>query len=97
VPPDDANEKDLANAHPEGMRYIGTYFAIYAEKDAGEVHTFVELDSYGTQDALAAAGRDTNSTYGKLVNEIVGFIDQTSNNRTSALYKSVTSATLYGD
>jgi hypothetical protein len=93
----EANEKDFANAHPEGARYIGTYFAIYAAKGTGTVHTFIEMDSYGTQDALAAAGKDPDSVYGKLLNEVVDFFDQQSNNYTQALYKSVTSATLYGE
>lgn len=92
-----SNEKDLANAHPEGSRYLGTYFAIYGDRYAGSVHIFLELDSYGVQDALAEAGRDPDSVYGKLLNEMIGFLDPTTNNGTSALYKSVTAATLYGD
>ena len=93
----EANEKDLANAHPEGARYIGTYFSIYGDRSAGSVHTLVELDSYGTQDALAAEGRNPDSVYGRLVNEVVSFLDQQSANYTQALYKAVTDATLYGD
>lgn len=92
-----ANEKELANSYPDGARYIGTYFTIYAERGTGQVHTFVELESYGTQDLLAAAGRDEDSTFAKLVNEIFEFFDASSNNYTSALYKSVTAATLFGD
>ena len=49
------------------------------------------------QDDLAAAGKDPDSVYGKLVNEYVSFFDQQSENWTSALYKSVTDATLYGE
>lgn len=93
----EANERALADAHPEGARYIGTYFAVYAQKGTGSVHTLVEMESYGTQDAMAAAGRDASSAYGRLVNEMVGFIDQQSDNWTNALYKKVTAATLYGD
>ena len=93
----EANEKELANAHPSGTRYIGTYFSIYADKGAGQVHSFVELDSYGAQDALAGAGKDMNSVYGKLVNEYAGFFDQSSDNWTSALYKSVVEATVFGE
>ena len=93
----EANEKDLANAHPDGARYIGTYFMIYGDRSSGSVHTLIEMDDYGTQDTLAAAGKDPDNVYGKLVNELVGFIDQQSSNYTQALYKAVTDATLYGD
>lgn len=92
-----ANEQAIAEAHPAGARYIGSYVSIYSHKGVGAVHTFVELDSYGTQDALAAAGMDAGSTYGRLVNEYVSFFNQESENYTSALYKRVTDATLYGD
>lgn len=92
-----ANEPAVAESHPAGTKYIGTYVAIYAHKGVGAVHTFVELDSYGAQDALAAAGSDGESTYGRLINEYVSFLDQESENYTNALYKRVTDATLYGD
>lgn len=91
------NEKELANAHPAGARYIGTYFTIYGDRQSGGVQMFVELDSYGAQDALAAEGRRPDSVFGKLVNEMIGFLDQTGNNGTSALYKSVTAATIWGE
>ena len=92
-----ANEQAVADAHPAGTKYIGTYVAIYSDKGVGTVHTFIELDSYGAQDALAAAGMDADGDYGRLVNEYVSFFDQESENYTSALYKSVTAATLYGE
>ena len=91
-----ANEKDLANSHPPGAKYIGTYFAIFGQKGTGDVHTLIEMDSYGTQDDLAAAGKE-DSVYSRLVNEYVSFFDQESENWTNALYKSVTEATLYGE
>ena len=93
-----SNEKELANAHPAGTKYLGTFFAIYtSEKTAGNAHTFVEMENYGSQDALAAAGKDPDSLYGKLVNEMVSFYDQSSNNWTQALYKRATAATLWGE
>jgi hypothetical protein len=92
------NEKELANAHPQGTKYLGTYFSIYSsEKQGGSVHTFIEMENYGAQDALAAAGNDPDSLYGKLLNEAIGFFDQTSSNWTQALYKRATAATLYGE
>lgn len=93
----DSNEKELANAQPPGVKYLGTYFAIYAEKGTGAVHTFLELDSYGAQDALAEAAKDADGVYGKLMGEMIGFFDQSSNNYTTALYKNATAATLMGD
>ena len=93
-----SNEKELANAHPTGSKYLGTYFAIFTSaKDSGSAHTFVELESYGTQDRLAEAGRDPASVYSKLLNEFIDFFDQRSANWTQALYKKVTDATMYGD
>lgn len=91
------NEKELANAHPAGTRYIGTFFTIYGDRHAGGVQMFVELDSYGAQDALAAEGLQPDSVFGKLVNEMMAFLDQSGSNGTSALYKSVTAATIWGD
>lgn len=93
-----ANEKEFANAHPEGAKYLGTYFAIYSsEKSGGSVHTFIEMENYGTQDAMAAAGNDPDSVYGKLLNEAFEFFDQDGSNWTNALYKRATAATVYGE
>ena len=93
-----ANEKEFANAHPAGARYIGTYFSIFAsDRKGGSVHTFVELENYGTQDAMAAAGNDPDSVYGKLLNEVFAFFDQKSENWTQSLYKKATEATVYGE
>ena len=93
-----ANEKEFANAHPEGAKYLGTYFSIYSsEKEGGSVHTFIEMENYGTQDALAAEGNNPDSLYSKLLNEVVEYFDQDSSNWTQALYKRATAATLYGE
>ena len=93
-----ANEKELANAHPPGAKYLGTYFAIYtSEKSGGTVHTFIEMENYGTQDALAAEGNNPDSLYAKLINEMIPFFDQKSSSWTNALYKRATAATLYGE
>lgn len=92
-----ANEKEYANSMPEGARYLGTYFAIFhSDKEAGACHTFLELESYGTQDALADEGRG-DGTYGKLTNELFEFFEQGAPNWTSALYKRVVDATLFGE
>lgn len=92
-----ANEAEFAAAHPEGCRYLGTYFAIYAsDKGGGRVHTFVEMDNYGAQDAFATAS-GSDGTFAKLISEFAGFFDGQSNNWTSALYKKVTAASIFGD
>jgi hypothetical protein len=94
----EANEKELANSHPTGSRYIGTFFSIYSsEKKGGSVHTFVEMEGYGTQDVLAEAGKDPGSVYARLINEFIDFFDQKTDNWSNALYKRATAATLYGD
>ncbi len=91
-----ANEKEYADSMPEGVKYLGTFFAVYTtDKSGGFVHMFTELDSYGAQDELAALGR-SDSTYGRLTNELMAFFDQQSGSWTNALYKQAVDATLYG-
>ena len=93
-----ANEKEFANAHPEGAKYLGTYFSIFSsDRKGGNVQTFVEMENYATQDALAAEGNNPDSLYSKLLNEVIGFFDQRSENWTQSLYKKATDATLYGE
>lgn len=92
-----ANEEEFTNAHPDGTRYLGTYFSIYGDRAAGSVHFFVELDSYGARDTLAAAGGEVDSVYSKLLNEVVSFMDRNASNVTNALYKSARAATIYGE
>ncbi len=93
----ESNEKELANAHPEGSRYIGTYFAIFSsEKSGGSVHTFVEMENYGTMDVLAEAGKG-DGVYAKLLSEMGTYFDQGSSDYTNALYKKATAVTYWGD
>jgi len=93
----DANEKEYANSMPEGIKYLGTYFSMYtSDKTGGGVHQLVQIDSYGAQDRLAAAGRE-DGLFGKLQNELFSMFDDQSQNWTSALYKSVTDATIFGE
>jgi hypothetical protein len=91
------NEKEFGNSYPEGARYLGTYFAMYSsDKTGGTVHTFVELENYGTQDVLAAAAQG-NDTYATLLDEFATFFNQESPDWTSALYKKVTAASIFGE
>lgn len=89
------NEQAFADAHPDGAKYMGTFFAVRtSEKKADNVYTLVKMDSYGTQDAMAGAGRE----YHRLLNEAISFFDQSNHpNYSSVLLKSATEATLYGD
>lgn len=92
-----ANEDAFADAHPEGTKYLGTYFAIFrSDRRSGQIHTFTEMDSYGAQDAYAAASGG-NGTFAKLLDELASFFDGQSNNSTSALYKKVTASSIFGE
>jgi hypothetical protein len=61
---------------PPGTRYIGTFAVVMStEKQAGSYKALFELDSYGALDATAAATKDPNNEYGRLVREVGQFID----------------------
>jgi len=91
------NEAKLAKAHPEGTRYIGTFATVFTtDKQAGNYRTFVELDSYGAMDRMAAASKDASSEFGRLNREWSGFGDYDLNAPWSnGLYKAVVDATLW--
>lgn len=92
-----ANEEEFGNSYPAGTKYLGTYFTMYSsDKTGGAVHTFVELESYGSQDVLAAAAQG-DDTYAKLLNEFASFYNEGAPNWTSALYKKVTAASIFGE
>lgn len=88
------NEEALAAAHPEGTKYLGTYFAVVGgPRGGGSVYTLVGMDSYGSMDALAEAGGE----YYRLVDEVVHFFDQGNNsNGVRMVLKKATEATTYG-
>lgn len=89
------NEAQLAENAPAGCEYLGTYVNIFdSDRHAGQVKTFMRLDSYGAQDNLAAAG---DSVFGKLVGEMLEMFDSESDNWSQALYKRTTDATLWGE
>ena len=91
----EASEQAFADAHPEGSEYMGTYFnVIGGTTSAGSVYTLVGMDSYATMDALAGMGGE----YSRLLNEAVGFFDQSNSaNADRVLLKKATEATTYGD
>ncbi len=90
-----ANEEKLAAAAPEGSTYMGTFFAVHtSEKSAGSTFTLWGLDSYGAQDALAAAGK--SGPLADLGNQWFTFVDNdNAANWSSILLKSAVEATMW--
>ena len=90
------HEAELAAAHPEGSRYLGTFVVIFtSEKQSGSYRTLVELDSYAALDAGAAASKDPNGEFGKLGREMSKFGDyDLSAPWSNSLYKAVVDATI---
>ena len=91
------NEEKLAQAHPEGARYLGTFATVFTtDKQAGGYRSFVELDSYAVMDRLAAAAKDGSSEFGRLNREWSAFGDWDLNAPWSqGLYKAVVDATIW--
>lgn len=91
------NEEKFAKAHPEGTRYLGTFATVFTtDKQAGFYRSFVELDSYGALDRLAAAAKDASSEFGRLNREWSGFGDYDLNAPWSqGLFKAVVDATVW--
>ena len=91
------NEEKLAKAHPEGIRYIGTFATVFTtDKQSGGYRTFVELDSYAAMDRLAAAAKDPSSEFGRLNREWSAFGDYDHGAPWSqALHKAVVDATVW--
>jgi hypothetical protein len=86
----ETNEQALADAHPEGSEYMGTYFnVIGGTRGAGFVYTLIGMDSYGTMDALA----ETGGEYARLVTEAMGFFDNSGNGGQIVLKKATEATT----
>lgn len=89
------HDEKLREASPEGTQYVGTYAATQtSEKRAGNVFVLWRLDSYGAQDALAAAGAE-DGKFRELVNAFLSFVNIDSENWSSILLKAVGDATVY--
>lgn len=91
------NEQMFALAHPEGTRYLGTFATVFTtDKQSGSYRTFIELDSYGAMDRLAAAAKDASSEFGRLNREWSAFGDYDLNAPWSqGLFKAVVDATIW--
>jgi len=91
------NEVALTAAAPAGTKYLGTFTTIYTtEKRSGWYKMYLELDSYGAQDALAAAMKDESSEFGRLMRDSSRFGDYDhAAPWSSGLYKAVVDATIW--
>lgn len=90
-----ANEDAIRASAPAGTEYVGTYAVTHtSEKHAGSIRTLWRLDSYGAQDAMAAAGKAEGS-FRDLIIEFLDFVDQDSDNWSQTLLKAVVAATVY--
>ena len=90
------NESKLAAACPEGVEYVGTYAAIFSsEKHAGGYRQFLRMESYGAQDALAAAMKE-GGTFATLLDEMSEFVDQDrAADWSNGLFKAVTDTSFW--
>lgn len=93
----EANEQAVADACPEGVRYIGTFATVLStEKGAGYYKTYLELDSYGAQDRLAAATKDAAADFGRLMRDVSRFFaTEWDAPWSQGLYKAVVDATIF--
>jgi hypothetical protein len=92
------NESKLAAACPSGVEYVGTYAVMYSsEKHAGSYRQFFRMESYGSQDTMAAAMKE-GGAFAKLIEETSEFVDQDREaDWSNGLYKSVTDISLWGE
>ena len=92
------NESKVAAECPSGVEYIGTYAVIYSsEKHAGSYRQFFRMESYGSQDTMAAAMKE-GGAFGKLIEEMSEFVDQEREaDWSNGLYKAVTDISLWGE
>jgi len=92
------NESKVAAACPSGIEYIGTYAVIYtSEKRSGAYRQLFRMESYGSQDALAAAMKE-GGTFATLYEEMSRFVDEDREaNWSSGLYKAVTDTSIWGE
>lgn len=89
------NEAAIADACPEGVEYIGTFYAVHSDdRTGGQYRMLWRLDSYGAQDRLAAeVGGDT--PFARLTHEAMRFMDMRPGaNRSNHLLKRVTDSTV---
>jgi hypothetical protein len=91
------NEPAMAASTPDGVKYLGTFIMVFtSEKQSGYYKTYLELDSYGAMDRLAAASKDPSSEFGRLLRESSVFADYDfAAPWSNGLYKAVVDASIY--
>ncbi len=92
------NESKIPAACPRGVEYIGTYAVVQtSEKHAGGFRQLFRLESYGSQDTMAAAMKE-GGAFASLIEGMSKFIDQDRGaDWSSGLYKAVTDASMWGE
>jgi hypothetical protein len=70
------NDAALKAAVPAGSNYMGTFAVIVSsEKQAGFYKTLIGFDSYAALDVIAAANKDPNHAYSRLLQDWSQFLD----------------------
>lgn len=92
-----ANDAAMRAAMPAGNSYIGTFAVVIStEKQAGSYKTLIGLESYGAMDTGAAAMKDPNGEYGRLLRDLSQYFDtDLAAPWSSALLKDVLDATIW--
>lgn len=89
------NEAAIAAACPEGVEYLGTFYAIFSDtRTAGTYRMMWRYDSYGAQDRMAAE-MTGDTALARLVHEAIRFLDMGNHrNGSNQLLKLVTDSTI---
>ena len=92
------NDSKVAAACPSGVEYVGTYAVIYSsEKHSGGYRQLFRMESYGSQDTLAAAMKE-GGAFANLIEEMTEFFDQDREaDWSNGLYKAVTDTSVWGE
>lgn len=92
------NDSKVAAACPSGVEYVGTYAVIYSsEKHSGGYRQLFRMESYGSQDTLAAAMKE-GGAFANLIEEMTEFFDQDREaDWSNGLYKAVADTSLWGE
>ena len=91
------NDAALKAAAPAGSKYLGTFAVVMStEKTAGFYKFLLELDSYAAMDTIAAAAKDPNNAWAKLLRDSSAFTDLDLNAPwSSTLLKNVIDASIW--
>jgi hypothetical protein len=91
------HDERIRAAAPEGSTYVGTFAVVFSsEKQSGSYRMLFELDSYAALDSSAAASKDPNGEYGRVLREWSQFLDTSLDAPWSnGLLKNVVDATIW--